>query len=428
MTFLIKARAAHRLIAASAIAVVVCGGLVLSAAPSERIRLVGVSTQATGKTAAVLIESSEPVAYAVSRPDPLTVLVDMRNVTVADAANDVARRGPVAGVTVEQATAADGQQLARVRVALASPSAYHVRSARNVIRVELEPEKPGVSAQRSDATPAALLVTAAANATADGAVIPPATQLQKVRASHTRTATTVTLAGDGRLTPSSLTESDDQPRRLVLDFPNVAAAAAARTGVEGAFVKQVRVALNSREPLVTRVVMEISSIGHLPRRAAQDPTAATSRSCSKDARRVVRSWWRRRIPPPQSRTARRTISMATRCRSRRRLPTRPPLRRTIRSRRSITERPPPRLRSRASSRPPPPRLPPSQTLQRTDPRAGQPRRRQDAADAVGRDTPTGRRGSGATATRAPSGAAGAAADLQLGRPRDRPEAVHRPPD
>ncbi len=258
MTFLIKARAAHRLIAASAIAVVVCGGLVLSAAPSERIRLVGVSAQATGKTAAVLIESSEPVAYAVSRPDPLTVLVDMRNVNVADAANDVAGRGPVAGVTVEQATAADGQQLGRVRVALASPSAYTVRSARNVIRVELEPEKPVASAQRADATPAALLVTATATATADGAVIPPATQLQKVRASHTRTATTVTLAGDGRLTPSSLTESDDQPRRLVLDFPNVAAAAAARTGVDGVFVKQVRVALNSREPLVTRVVMEIS--------------------------------------------------------------------------------------------------------------------------------------------------------------------------
>ena len=30
---------------------------------------------------------------------------------------------------------------------------------------------------------------------------------------------------DGRLTPSSLMESSDQPRRLMLDFPNVAAAA-----------------------------------------------------------------------------------------------------------------------------------------------------------------------------------------------------------
>src|SRR4029079_2409561 len=87
----------------------------------------------------------------------------------------------------------------------------------------------------------------------------PATQIEKVRATHTRTATTITLAGNGRLNPSALTESDDQPRRLVLDFPNVAAAAAAKTTVDSAFVKQVRVSLNTRDPLLTRVVMEISS-------------------------------------------------------------------------------------------------------------------------------------------------------------------------
>ena len=258
MTFLRRARAAYRLLAAFAIAVAVSGGLVLSAAPSESVRLVGVSAQATGRTAAVLIESSEPVAYAVSRPDPLTVLVDLRNVQVADAANQVARRGPVAAVTVEQATAIDGKQLARVRVALASPSAYKVRSARNVIRLELEPEKPAATAPLGDGTPAALLAPHAAAGAVDTAAGAPATQLQKVRAPHTRTATTITLAGNGRLTPSALTESDDQPRRLVLDFPNVASAAAARTGVDGAFVKQVHVAVNSKDPLVTRVVMEIS--------------------------------------------------------------------------------------------------------------------------------------------------------------------------
>ena len=86
-----------------------------------------------------------------------------------------------------------------------------------------------------------------------------ATLLDKVRADQTRTATTITLAGNGRLLPSSLTESEDQPRRLVLDFPNVSPAAAARTAVDSVFVKQVRVALNSRAPLVTRVVMDISA-------------------------------------------------------------------------------------------------------------------------------------------------------------------------
>ncbi|HEX4566841.1 MAG TPA: type IV pilus secretin PilQ, partial [Vicinamibacterales bacterium] len=92
----------------------------------------------------------------------------------------------------------------------------------------------------------------------DTKVTAPATRLEKVRASQTKNVTTVTLAGNGRLTPSSLAESDDQPRRLVLDFPNVSPATTARTVVDSAYVKAVRVALNSRDPLVTRVVMEIT--------------------------------------------------------------------------------------------------------------------------------------------------------------------------
>ncbi|HTM27649.1 MAG TPA: type IV pilus secretin PilQ [Vicinamibacterales bacterium] len=257
MTLFMKARAAHRLLAGCAIAAAVGGSLRLAAASAENVRLVGVSAQASGRTAAVLIESTEPVAYSVSRPDALTVLVDLRNVTVADADNQVSRKGPLAGVTLEQATAIDGKSLARVRVALASPSTYTVRSARNVIRLELAPELAGVSAAevaRLDGTPAATRTPIVP----EDPSITPATRLEKVLASNTRTSTTVTLTGNGRLSPASLSESDDQPRRLVLDFPNVASSAAARTGVDSIFVKQVRVALNSRDPLVTRVVMEIA--------------------------------------------------------------------------------------------------------------------------------------------------------------------------
>ena len=252
MIVFMKARARRRLLAACAIAAALGGGLGVAAAPAEAVRLVGVSAQATGTAAAVLIESTEPVGYAVSRPDPLTVLVDLRNVRVADVSDQIGRKGPVAGIRLEQATAADGSAIARVRVALTSRSAYKVRSSRNVIRLDLEPE---AAAPRA-APPVAAAVTAPA-ATESGMVA--ATQLDRVRASHTRAATTITLTGNGRLTPSSLTESDEQPRRLVLDFPNVSPAAAGRTGVDGAFVKQVRVALNSREPLTTRVTMEIAA-------------------------------------------------------------------------------------------------------------------------------------------------------------------------
>jgi type IV pilus assembly protein PilQ len=250
MTVLITAR---RLLAACALATAVGGGLGLAAAPAESIRLVGVSAQANGKTAAVLIESTEPAAYAVSRPDLLTLLVDLRNVSVADVAGQVTKKGPVAGIRLEQATADDGSTVARVRVALAFPSSYKVRSSRNVIRLELQPEPEMATAD------VPLPELAPAPRAAASAVTVPATQLDQVRANHTRTSTTITLAGNGRLTPSSLTESDDQPRRLVLDFPDVSPAAAARTGIDSVFVKQVRVALNSREPLVTRVVMDIST-------------------------------------------------------------------------------------------------------------------------------------------------------------------------
>ncbi len=95
--------------------------------------MLGVTTDGS----AVVIEATEPVAYAVSKPDPLTLLIDLRNVTVANAANQVGRKGAVAGVTLEQTSAVDGRAVARVRLALARPASHTVRSARNTIRVEL---------------------------------------------------------------------------------------------------------------------------------------------------------------------------------------------------------------------------------------------------------------------------------------------------
>jgi type IV pilus assembly protein PilQ len=257
MTLLNVRRRPARRLASAALTAAMAGTLVLTAAPAP-IRLVGISSQASGATAAVLIEATEPVAYAVSRPDPLTLLVDLRNVSVADASNQVARGGQIAGATLEQQTALDGKSLARVRVALVSPSTYRVRSARNTIRVELEAEARSTA---PEGTPIAVKEASAAASPETpnaGAAIPAATILERVRAQHTRSTTTVTLSGNGRLDPSSLAESDDQPRRLILDFPNVASKAPAQTGVDGVFVKKVRIDVNSREPLVTRVVMELS--------------------------------------------------------------------------------------------------------------------------------------------------------------------------
>ena len=263
-------RLAGRLMAA--VAVVAAAGMMPDAAAP--VRLVGVTAQGD----AVLIESTEPAAYSVSRPDPLTVVIDMRNVNVSEAKSDVARQGAIAGVRLEQATAADGRAVGRVLVALTRPSEHVVRSSRNTIRVELLPRAN--SSSRAAAPVVARTVHAPSPAPAPAAVkaqTPPArtqvqavdidkkassaiaTVLERVQSRQTAAATAVTLSGNGRLAPSAMVESKDRPRRLVIDFPNVSSKAPTQTAIESALVTRVRVGLNSAQPLVTRVVMEVAS-------------------------------------------------------------------------------------------------------------------------------------------------------------------------
>jgi type IV pilus assembly protein PilQ len=106
----------------------------------------------------------------------------------------------------------------------------------------------------------ALVAVIAARSSAPGAMPLPAaaTSIDAVRATHAGNRTTVTLRGDGQLTPANVEETPEPPRRLVLDFAGVTARAAAQTTVESPLVKRIRVAVNSRQPLITRVVMELA--------------------------------------------------------------------------------------------------------------------------------------------------------------------------
>src|SRR5205814_6741020 len=101
---------------------------------------------------------------------------------------------------------------------------YTARSARNTIRVELNsPVARTASAPFPGPTPAPALDSHTPAAGAAGAPqaetqVQSATLLERVRASRTSAATTVTLAGNGRLTPADVRESETAPRRLSLDF------------------------------------------------------------------------------------------------------------------------------------------------------------------------------------------------------------------
>lgn len=67
----------------------------------------------------------------------------------------------------------------------------------------------------------------------------------------------VRLAGDGRLTASSVQVPDGAPPRLALDFTGVNMKTPSRIAVDKGMVRRVRVARFSATPLVTRVVLDL---------------------------------------------------------------------------------------------------------------------------------------------------------------------------
>ena len=118
--------------ASTGISVFAAGG---TAAPG--VRLKSITSRVHAKGASLVIEATEPVPYVATRPDALTLLLDLRNVVSDGLANNAARAGgPIAGVALE-ATDSMGAPSSRVRVSLTQAVAYQVRSERNTIVVRL---------------------------------------------------------------------------------------------------------------------------------------------------------------------------------------------------------------------------------------------------------------------------------------------------
>ena len=217
-----------------------------------RAELRAISTRLDGARSQVLIEASEPVAYVTSQPDPLTVVVDLRNVKAGILPPGLGPLPPVSDVAVEEAVAGDGADVARVRIKLAYAAKHRIRSSRNVIFVEVD---RGVVVRDGQTPPANA-------ATATGPPAPPsapaaaaATQLKSVRAIDNGIA----IAGDGLLVAGSIAEAKDAPPRLLIDFPGLTARGVpAVTDIKRGDVQRVRVGTNSVTPLVTRVVIDLA--------------------------------------------------------------------------------------------------------------------------------------------------------------------------
>jgi type IV pilus secretin PilQ/predicted competence protein len=230
----------------AALAAIGAGDSRLAAATGPRLTAI---TSTAGVRPAVLIESSEPVAYAAERPDPFTVVVDLRNVSPAGYANGFIAdpASPVRGVAVEPARADDGTPVARVKVSLAEPVGHKVRSQRNLIVIELD---------RDVALSAGATSVIAPSVHTENAAGPAASLLRAIRAEQTNGSSSIVLSGNGRLSAKRVEQAG--ARRVYLDFPGVSPQVAAVTNIGTDPIDKVRVALNSREPIVTRVVIDLA--------------------------------------------------------------------------------------------------------------------------------------------------------------------------
>jgi type IV pilus secretin PilQ/predicted competence protein len=168
-------------------------------------RLMAIDGHSNGTGASIVIESSEPAAYITTRPEPLTLVVDLRNVRAAGVVNHFtpAAGSPIASVAIEAADV-DGAPVSRVRIALSQPVAYRVRSERSKIIVDFDQPLansakasyvlPPVSRAGQDAT---ALGPGAGAADPIARLIAPAIPSAAVPPASAREAGAFSLAGSG---------------------------------------------------------------------------------------------------------------------------------------------------------------------------------------------------------------------------------------
>ncbi len=228
---------------------------------AETPALKSISSRVDGAVSTVLIEASEPVAYLTSQPDPLTLLVDLRNVSTGSMEKpSTAMASPVSAVRVETATAPDGAPVARVRLSLDRVLTPRVRASRNTIVVELGAAGAALKPPALIAAPVRSALPEPAKSTA-GVERRVATELRSVRYAKIDSGYAITLSGNGPLSATSVEQVRDLPPRVLLDFHGVAKGSApSLTYVKSTAVDRVRVATNSREPLITRVVIDLAKM------------------------------------------------------------------------------------------------------------------------------------------------------------------------
>ena len=158
-----RSRSIHVFVLGAMLALGIGATLIASGAPfGNPAKLTGITSRVDERVGAVAIETSDPVPYVASQPEPHTFLLELRDVQTVGLVDRFTadQRSPITSVRVESATAVDGASVARVRLTLSDTIRPRVRSARNVIFIESD--RLDVRSASSD--PIAELLTKAAPA------------------------------------------------------------------------------------------------------------------------------------------------------------------------------------------------------------------------------------------------------------------------
>jgi type IV pilus assembly protein PilQ len=234
-------------------------------------RLTGVTVGNNADGVTVTLRGNGRLSYsAISEADrpPARLVVDFQGVRP-----DVAASTPGQGV------------VRRVRVALNNAEPVVTRVVLDLERIvshRLRPSSDGREVVITLESGAPSETTASAPAAAAPVEAPAApgervaTRLSSIVLGQAPEGVTITLKGNGRLVPRPIEQAKDAPPRLVIDLPGVRPGVAATTRVNQGVVDRVRVAMSSKSPAVTRVVLQMKKQFLYRMRVGQtDPSEVT---------------------------------------------------------------------------------------------------------------------------------------------------------
>jgi type IV pilus assembly protein PilQ len=220
--------------------------------------------ESTDRSTRLVVECTGPLAYTYYSPDPLTLVIDIPEVDASQipARINVGTR-EVESLRVTSLARADGRNLARVEVRLASLVPYQIFSKDKALNLVFE--RPASLAAAADPAPVAEAAPPAPAPAAPGpepaavpAKGPKATRIVAVSRDEIGGLLAFTVKADGRLSYRDFMLPN--PDRLVVDFADVTARASARSIDVGENpVRKVRLGQFSAEsPKVARLVLDLS--------------------------------------------------------------------------------------------------------------------------------------------------------------------------